>query len=404
MINRRRLKCVSCGTLITTRTGIGHSNIQKHKFACPNCGVEIGYILNLDQEAVTFEYREPTNAKWDDSEEEGEHVVLFYPELMIPRDLPYPMSPFVATCWNLKDIQEYQSIEASRRHFKDKLWPIVQRVYVHFENENWSLLSNEAAALSKGVPDAKNLEELGGWLMAMTRFFFDFFVIDPGLANQVHRRGAIATRFHETELRQLAADYIKSKRMAALWKEIKSVRRQFMVLYESMQPLLMVRRYWQGDKQDIGGYSLSVKNFEDLKGFYIDCVETAFRLLVIGLGIECILKSGRPVITTKTGDKSIWWFEQVANGIKETQLKHFPVFALMTPSLDVGLRNGVGHHSAHYDVKNDSIVYVKADEAALKEMQLSYTAFVDKVFQAYCAFELATVFFQWLFLAGGGKL
>jgi predicted RNA-binding Zn-ribbon protein involved in translation (DUF1610 family) len=103
MINRRRLKCVSCGTRITTRTGIGHANVQKHKFACPGCGVEIGYVLDLDQEAVTFEYREPSNAHWDDSVDEGEHMVLFYPELMVPKDLPDLLSPFLATCWNIRD-------------------------------------------------------------------------------------------------------------------------------------------------------------------------------------------------------------------------------------------------------------------------------------------------------------
>jgi predicted RNA-binding Zn-ribbon protein involved in translation (DUF1610 family) len=404
MINRRRLKCVSCGTRITTRTGIGHANIQKHKFACPTCGVEIGYVLDLDQEDISFEYREPSNALWDDSADECDHSVLFYPELMVPKELVYPLSPFLATAGNFVDIQKYQQVEAARRHFKDKLWPVLQRVYVHFENGNHELLTKEAEAISKGAPNLSDGEELGGWLMSVTRFYFDLFVVDPALSEQIGRNAARAVYTHENEMRKLAAEYVKSGRMAALWKEIKSVRRQFMRLYETMLPLLMVRRYWRDDEQDISGYELSVKDFEDLTGFYIDCVETAFRLLVIGLGIELIARTGRPVVTTKTGDKTIWWFEQVANGIKDTQLKQFPIFALLTPALDLGLRNGVGHHSAHYDVRTDSIVYVKADDANLNEIQLSYTEFVDKVFKAYCSFELATDFFQWLFVAGRGML
>jgi len=79
------------------------------------------------------------------------------------------------------------------------------------------------------------------------------------------------------------------------------------------------------------------------------------------------------------------------------------VFKSITASLDLGLRNGVGHHSAHYDVVNDEIVYVKADDAALIETRLPYTSFVDKVFAGYCAFEQASTFFQILFVAGGGK-
>jgi hypothetical protein len=38
------------------------------------------------------------------------------------------------------------------------------------------------------------------------------------------------------------------------------------------------------------------------------------------------------------------------------------------------------------------------------QLQLSYTGFVDKAFNAFCAFELATMFFQFLFVAGRGKL
>src|SRR5271165_3255372 len=117
MINRKRLKCVSCGTRVVTRTGVGHGTIQKHKFACPGCGVEIGYVLNLDQKAVTLKYDDPSNAEWCDGEEVGDREVLFYPELMVPKDLPSPISPFIATFGNHKNLEEYQKIEAARRNF-----------------------------------------------------------------------------------------------------------------------------------------------------------------------------------------------------------------------------------------------------------------------------------------------
>ena len=172
--------------------------------------------------------------------------------------------------------------------------------------------------------------------------------------------------------------------MLALWKEIKSVRKQFLALYESLLPMLMVRRYWRDDRQDIKGYELSVKNFEDLKGFYIDCVETTFRLLVIGLALELIATTGKPKIKTKKGENTIWWFEQINNGIKYSQLKQHRLFDVFEPALDLGLRNGVGHHAAHYDVVSDDIIYVKADDASLTEIRLPYTEFVGKVFDAYC--------------------
>jgi hypothetical protein len=71
-----------------------------------------------------------------------------------------------------------------------------------------------------------------------------------------------------------------------------------MNLYESFLPFLMVRRYWRDDCQNLDQYEVSIKNFEDLKGFYIDCTETAFRLLVVGLAFALIEDTGAPIIKT----------------------------------------------------------------------------------------------------------
>lgn len=272
MINRKRLKCVSCGTRVITRTGIGNANIQKHKFACPKCGVEIGFILDVDQEVPKLNYRDPTNAIWDDGEDEGDQTLLFYPEVMIPKNLDSPISPFIATFGNFKDIEQYQQAETTRRHYKNKFWPVLQRAYVHFETGNLDLLKKEILTILPSTPEIADAEERGGWILHLNRRFFDLFIVDPKLSEPIERTVACAVRRDDKEVRRLAADYVRSGRMLALWKEIKSVRKQFLALYESLLPMLMVRRYWRDDRQDIKGYELSVKNFEDLKGFYIDCV------------------------------------------------------------------------------------------------------------------------------------
>jgi hypothetical protein len=360
--------------------------------------------LDLGQEVPKIEYREPTNAVWDDGEDKGDTTLLFYPEVMIPRNLESPISPFIATSGNYKDIGDYQKFEATRRHYKDKYWPVFERAYVHFETGNLKLLKKEILSILPSIPEIADSEERGGWILHLSRRFFDLFVVDPKLSEPIERTVAYAVHRDAKEVRRLATDYVRSGRMLALWKEIKSVRKQFLALYESLLPILMVKRYWREDRQDIKPYELSVKNFEDLKGFYIDCVETTFRLLVIGLALELIASIGKPRIKTKKGENTIWWFEQINNGIKYTQLKQHRLFDVFEPALDLGLRNGVGHHAAHYDVVTDDIIYVKADDANLTEMRLPYTEFVEKVFDAYCAFELATVFFQWFFVAGRGKL
>jgi len=404
MINRKTLKCVSCGTRVTTRTGIGHATVQKHKFPCPTCKIEIGFLLNVNQETPDLKYEEPSNAKWDDAAGDSANEILFYPEVMIPKDLQPPISPFVATFGNFKNIEEYQKEEAVRRLSKDKLWPALQRAYVHFENGNLDLMAKECQAITSGMPVLKDQEDRGGWIFAVTRQFFDRFVAYPGRAAKIEASIQAATRKSEKELRALANEYVTSGRMAALWKEIKSVRFQFLQLYESLLPFLMVYRYWKDHLRNTDDYLVSTKNFEDLRSFYVDTVETSFRLLVIGLAVELIATTGAPRVKTKAGEEDIWWFEQLNNGIKDGQLKKYPVFDRLTAALDLRLRNGVGHHSAHYDVTTDEIVYTKADGPKLHEAHLPHTQFVRKVFEAYCAFELLTVYFQWLFVAGGGKL
>jgi hypothetical protein len=404
MINRKTLKCISCGTRVTTRTGIGHAPIQKHKLPCPVCKVEIGFVLNVDQKNPGLKYENPSNAEWDGGAEDSEHTVLFYPELMIPADLQYPISPFIATYGNFKNLEQYQKEEAVRRLSKDNLWPALQRSYVHFENGNLELMKKECQSVATGMPDLANQERRGGWILTVTRHLFDRFVAHPARSERMEKTFAAAMAKAKGEVRGLADEYVKSGRMTALWKELKSVRIQFMLLYESLVPLLMVRRYWKDHLQKIDNYSLSIKNFEDLRPFYVDTVETSFKLLVIGLAVELISGTGKPLVKTKKGDQDIWWFEQLNNGIKDTQLKKFPTLDRLAAALDLPLRNGAGHHSAHYDVNRDEIIYVKADGANLSEIRLSYTQFVSKVFDAYCAFELLTVFFQWFFVAGGGTL
>jgi hypothetical protein len=362
----------------------------------------------LDQETPNLSYEEPSNAVWCDSAAEGDGIpsVLFYPELMIPKNLPYPVSPFIATSGEFSDISAYQGEEALRRHIKQIVWPSLQRSYVHFENGNTVLLEKEAASISKAPPKLAEytLEERAGWVLSGTKHFFDYFVANPKSEKEIGELAARTVLANEPALRRFAEDYMRSGRMAALWKELKSVRRQFMSLYESFVPILGVRRYWNNPDQDMSKFELSIKNFEDLKGFYIDCLETTFRFLVIGLAFARIEQTGTPDIPTSGGNRDIWWFEAMNNGIKTNQLDKYPVFLSVTVALDTSLRNGVGHHSAHYDVTTDEISYVKADSALLNEVRMPFTLFVSKTYDIYCAFERATVFFHFLFLAGGGKL
>jgi hypothetical protein len=120
MINRNLLQCDGCGVRIVTRTAIGHGDRQEHSFPCPECGVDISFVLELDQKNISFRYREPTNAHWVESEDERDvrHILSFDAERMVPRNLPDRITPFLATFWNIIDPEIYQREEGLRTAFR----------------------------------------------------------------------------------------------------------------------------------------------------------------------------------------------------------------------------------------------------------------------------------------------
>ena|ERR1700722_17583590 len=92
----------------------------------PDAKFTLGSIATAKRGTVPFFFTNSTKA----------NKKLFYPEVMIPRNLESPISPFIATAHNYKDIGDYQKFEATRRHYKDKYWPVFERAYVHFETGN----------------------------------------------------------------------------------------------------------------------------------------------------------------------------------------------------------------------------------------------------------------------------
>lgn len=138
--------------------------------------------------------------------------------------------------------------------------------------------------------------------------------------------------------------------------------------------------------------------------FLVDCFETLCKLLVITAAIEGIIWRGKLAIPTKNGEMAIWDFEAIHNGNKHTILKRLPVADLFVPVLDSELRNGVGHHSAHYDAKADEVVYYKFKGDQQNEKRMQYTTFCDFCLSLFTAFELAVVYFSELHLQAKGAM
>lgn len=58
MVIRSTIQCGSCDSKFITRTQVGHKEQQEHSFPCPECGVLLSLVLDLDQKEGEFRFRE----------------------------------------------------------------------------------------------------------------------------------------------------------------------------------------------------------------------------------------------------------------------------------------------------------------------------------------------------------
>lgn len=304
MINRRALVCASCSAKTVTRTAIGHGDRQEHEFACPGCGVTISFVLHIDQEAIDFSYSEPQNAKWCDSVDGAKATLSFDAERVVPSDLPPFISPYIATFHKLSDPGQYAADEVLRQQWRDLFWPRVKRALVHFENDNDTLFDNEVAPLELPVDRSTK----GGRLTLLNRLqdggFSRFAMVSRGQRGRIRQRLALAESISESLVDQLTESYATSGRIDSLWREIRDVRDAFLKQYDALSPLVQLR-YWRTPPQDHSEVILSTKRFDPLRQLHIDTFETVCRLLVMGIGLELIIRHKALTMPTRKGEVSL---------------------------------------------------------------------------------------------------
>jgi hypothetical protein len=140
---------VSCKSVIITRTQIGHKDTQEHSFSCPKCGVKITYLIDLDQKRGKSNFRKPVNAKWATSEQDAIATLTFSDEIPLPVDMGQMFSPFLATVWNIEDLDKYRRDETLRQIFINQDFRYAERCSVHFERKAWDLFDKESPSHSK---------------------------------------------------------------------------------------------------------------------------------------------------------------------------------------------------------------------------------------------------------------
>ena len=401
MINRRTLKCRGCDSKIITRTQVGHRDSQTHSFACPHCGVKLSFTMDLNQKKVTLSYRQPLNGDWVDDEEGALTAMMFSDDIPVPVSREH-FSPFSATVWNFKDREEYTRAEQLRQQFTRVDFDYIERCVTHFERNDWKLFDKESPP--SGESEATPRGRLINLYNAIQGGFSNFTLTSRSERDRIQQRFHFARSRRPDLVQELAELYVSNGRMSKLWKELSVVRRAFVDNYNSgLQPLLQIP-YWREECRDLTHFELSIKQFDRLRQLYIDTFETLCRLLVIATAVEAIIQNDSLAVRLSKRSASLEEFEGFANATKRNFFVKLVIGDLFSDVLDLKLRNGIGHHSAHYEADTDEVVVYDTKQGATVERRIRYTDFCHGVLQLFAAFELAAMYHHALHIQADGRL
>lgn len=397
MTVRKPLQCSECGAKVLTRAAIGHGNYQEFAFPCPNCGVEIRFGMNLYQELARWEYATIKNAKWIESETGIINEMKLDGESLIPTNDNDVIMPFVKTVFLSENFEKFREDQSIRFFVVQKIWPTIEKLIHYYRNDNNELFIKQLGALEKkGEP--KNRKERTVLLIEVLDEYGVFFRMRRTTDEQVVRqRINLGENISKNEVNKLI-DYLKSKgKDQSLFLEIENIRNTWAKnIYYSLFPIFNIF-YWDKSKYNLDSYTLCQKRFDDFKQFYVDCFETFCGVSLIAASLEGIILNGSHRIPKKNGEMRLESYEKMNNGTKPDILKNLGAIGnIFVPYIDSRLRNGIGHHSAIYNVSKDCIEYQNQSTSGVQHFDIPYIRFCEKIVQLYVQIEIVSLYVNWI--------
>ena len=127
-------------------------------------------------------------------------------------------------------------------------------------------------------------------------------------------------------------------------------------------------------------------------------------LLVLATIVESVIHTDSLNVAVSKRSVSLDEFDEWPNGTKRSHFIKLAIGDLFSDVLDTKLRNGIGHHQAHYDSGTDEVVLYDRKQAATVERRIEYTEFCDKVLRQVAALELGATYHHELHIHAGGRL
>lgn len=344
-------------------------------------------------------YVKLTNAKWIKCFE-AQNKITLDGELLNPIKGEH-FSPFLATAFLPKNFETFHIHQRMRKAAAIKFWPQINNLLIHLERKNWQLFDKQFLEFELNEPintererivSAFKVVELNG------KFFSPPTNIDR---QRVRQRIVLAKNISSSLMKDLASFFQTKGKDDSNHKALLSIRDRWSSYYGFLSPIFNTF-YWDDKKHNLEDFTITEKRFHDLKQFFVDCFETFCRISVIAGGIEGIIHQQKIGIPLNKRLMPIEEFDVSHNGAKPDLLKQTVIGDIFVPFIDSNLRNGIGHSSAHFDVKSDSITYVTENSKGQKHFKISYVRFCEKVVVLYGQLEAVSIYAHWLKKASMG--
>jgi hypothetical protein len=361
--------------------------------------------MELDQLKPDFRYTKLVNAEWIDGDageiswdvldQNIEHVRTFDSETLVPLALGRDVTAFMATHRLPKDFMQFRRHQGARFSAALGVWPEIEKLLIHFENRNWPLFDKQATSLDFGDANFNDESDRVRFLVRVLEQYGMFFrPATDSLAQLVRQRINVADSASPLAMQDLLNHLVKSGKEVSLWAEVESIRKRWPRIFPALSGVYYAL-YWDASKYSLDDFTLAEKRFEDLKPFYVDCFETLCRLSVIAAAVECIVETGLVGVRSTKKMLTLGEFEAMKNGNKPDLLQGLVIADVFVPGIDSKLRNGIGHHSARYNVVKDIIEYSNENQNGVQHMQISYIRFCEKIVRIYGQVELASIYLNW---------
>lgn len=399
MVNRTYVRCLECEHDTMVRTAMGHGDYAEYAFPCPSCGVEIRFGIDLYPDTGRWKYGDLTNAQWIETKGllELPDVIYCDSETLIPKTMTRGhFSPFLQSSHLPLDFAVYHQEREQRFHLCERVWPVIRRCKSFLDREQWKPYAKAASDIDPRFKVGSKEHNSAHFLAVLDSFSEKFRPFSENRRNQAISQIRAAETASQSACNDLHA-YLRSIGWnTELLREVYSIKDRWVeTTFWVVAPIYMML-YWDGDKNSISDYYLAQKRFQDAKVAYVDSWETLARISVLAMAVEGIAQTGNCVVPRPSGDEmSLDAFRSLNNGNKYDLIKPRAISGIFSALQDNRIRNGVGHHSAHYDVLADSIEYRVENSKGVTQQIMPYTDFCVKLLNLHVNLEVSSVYLKW---------